>query len=621
MIVHNLFNSALFIAENNLNVPKNDYTTVRRLTPYGNFLNYLEKGQIKKVDVLRKENLIQAEFADPNVGNRLQTLTTEMPPSDNIAELFSLTSKLENAKVDFAMIDKKNTLDIVVENKEKIELIALIVLNLFLLEYSYGFLTMLSSQLGQKVFGAESETKERKLAEFQSIAGIDEAKGELTEVVEIIKTSESSDSYFRKLGARTPKGVLLIGPPGTGKTLLAKAVASEANMSFELLPGSQFVELFVGVGAGRVRDLFNRAKKKAPCVIFIDEIDAVGKKRGSGYGNDEREQTLNQLLIEMDGFESNKGIIVLAATNRVDVLDSALLRPGRFDRQVYVGLPDVKGRLEILKVHAKNKIFSPDISLDVIAKLTPNFAGADLENLLNESAILAARAKKTVIGRTEIQTALEKIITGLESGLLAEGKVKLLLAYHEIGHAIAATLLKNHEHVDKVTLVPRGNAKGLTWFQQEESESLLSREQLLARIIVALSGRAAEEVIFGKSELTTGANADLRQVKEIATSMVRRFGMSQLGPRSFDLRSKPSFLRPIYSEETLYKIDEQIQLIATTCYIQALNLIKANRIIISILVEKLIKFETIDGESFRSIVNDFTPIPSNADYSYVYDKK
>lgn len=345
---------------------------------------------------------------------------------------------------------------------------------------------------------------------FDDVAGVDEAKQDFVEIVDFLKRPER----FTAVGARIPKGCLLVGPPGTGKTLLAKAIAGEAGVPFFSISGSEFVEMFVGVGASRVRDLFKKAKENAPCLVFVDEIDAVGRVRGTGIGggNDEREQTLNQLLTEMDGFEGNTGIIVIAATNRADILDPALLRPGRFDRQVSVDVPDVKGRQEILGVHARNKKLSQDVELEDIALRTPGFSGADLANLLNEAAILAGRRNLKEVSQKEIDDAVDRIVAGMEGRPLTDSKAKSLIAYHEVGHAICGTLTPGHDPVQKVTLIPRGQARGLTWFRPNEDMTLVSKQQLFARIVGALGGRAAEEVVFGEAEVTTGASGDLQQV-------------------------------------------------------------------------------------------------------------
>ncbi len=454
---------------------------------------------------------------------------------------------------------------------------------------------------------------------FDDVAGIEEAKEELQEVVTFLKKPER----FTAVGARIPKGVLLVGPPGTGKTLLAKAIAGEAGVPFFSISGSEFVEMFVGVGASRVRDLFKKAKENAPCIIFIDEIDAVGRQRGAGIGggNDEREQTLNQLLTEMDGFEGNTGIIIIAATNRPDVLDSALLRPGRFDRQVMVDPPDMKGRLEVLKVHARNKKLAQEVSLEAIARRTPGFTGADLANLLNEAAILTARRRKEAITMLEIDDAVDRVVAGMEGTPLVDSKSKRLIAYHEIGHAIIGTLVKHHDPVQKVTLVPRGQARGLTWFTPGEDQSLISRAQILARITGALGGRAAEEVIFGDAEVTTGAGNDLQQVTAMARQMVTRFGMSDLGPVSLESQTGEVFLgrdwmmRSEYSEEIASRIDAQVRSIVEHCYDEARRLIRENRAVIDRLVDLLIERETIDGEEFRQIVAEYTDIPEKEQYT------
>ncbi|MBW4618661.1 MAG: ATP-dependent zinc metalloprotease FtsH [Cyanosarcina radialis HA8281-LM2] len=445
---------------------------------------------------------------------------------------------------------------------------------------------------------------------FEDVAGIEEAKEELQEVVTFLKQPEK----FTAVGARIPKGVLLVGSPGTGKTLLAKAISGEAGVPFFSISGSEFVEMFVGVGASRVRDLFKKAKENAPCLIFIDEIDAVGRQRGAGIGggNDEREQTLNQLLTEMDGFEGNTGIIIIAATNRPDVLDSALLRPGRFDRQIMVDVPDIKGRLGILEVHARNKKLEPEVSLEAIARRTPGFTGADLANLLNEAAILTARRRKEAIGMLEINDAVDRVVAGMEGTPLVDGKSKRLIAYHEIGHALVGTLIPAHDPVQKVTLIPRGQAQGLTWFTPDEEQGLVSRGQLLARISGLLGGRAAEEIIFGDAEITTGAGNDLEKVTYLARMMVTRFGMSDLGPVSLESDSGEVFLgrdwqaRSEYSEEIASRIDDRVRSIVQHCYDIARELIQEHRDLVDTLVELLLEKETIEGDLFRQLVTEST---------------
>ncbi|MGD1851917.1 MAG: ATP-dependent zinc metalloprotease FtsH2, partial [Cyanophyceae cyanobacterium] len=449
---------------------------------------------------------------------------------------------------------------------------------------------------------------------FDDVAGVDEAKEELEEVVTFLRKPER----FTASGARIPKGGLLVVPPGTGKTLLAKAIAGEAGVPFFSISGSEFVEMFVGVGASRVRDLFKKAKENAPCIIFIDEIDAVGRQRGAGIGggNDEREQTLNQLLTEMDGFEGNTGIIIIAATNRPDVLDSALLRPGRFDRQVTVEAPDVKGRRSVLEVHARNKKLAEEVSLEAIARRTPGFTGADLANLLNEAAILTARRRKEAIEMVEIDDAVDRVIAGMEGTTMVDSKSKRLVAYHEVGHAIVGTLLKDHDPVQKVTLIPRGQARGLTWFTPSEDQMLVSRSQLLARICGALGGRAAEQIVFGDSEITTGASNDLQQVTNMARQMVTRFGMSDLGPLSLESQGGEVFLgrdlgasRSEYSEKVAARIDTQVRAISEACYQDTLKLVEDNREVVDRLVDLLVDRETIDGEEFRQIVAEYAEVP------------
>ncbi|KAH9287825.1 hypothetical protein KI387_031942 [Taxus chinensis] len=449
---------------------------------------------------------------------------------------------------------------------------------------------------------------------FEDVAGVDEAKQDFMEIVEFLKRPEK----FTAVGARIPKGVLLVGPPGTGKTLLAKAIAGEAGVPFLSISGSEFIEMFVGVGASRVRDLFKKAKENAPCIIFIDELDSVGRQRGTGIGggNDEREQTLNQLLTEMDGFQGNTGVIVIAATNRVDVLDAALLRPGRFDRQVTIDVPDVNGRKAILKVHASNKKLGEDVLLDVVAMRTPGFSGADLANLLNEAAILAGRRGKQSISGKEIDDAIDRIVAGMEGTTMTDGKSKSLVAYHEVGHAICATMTPGHDPVQKVTLVPRGQARGLTWFLPGEDTSLISKQQVFARIVGALGGRAAEEIIFGEPEVTSGAANDLQQATQITRQMVTRFGMSEIGPWALldpVVQSSNVVLRMMarnsMSEKLAEDIDNAVKGISKNAYEIAKNHIRSNRAAMDKIVEILLEQETLSGDEFRAILSEFTEIP------------
>ncbi|MBG1268880.1 ATP-dependent zinc metalloprotease FtsH3 [Nostoc sp. WHI] len=452
---------------------------------------------------------------------------------------------------------------------------------------------------------------------FGDVAGIDQAKLELNEVVDFLKNADR----FTAVGAKIPKGVLLVGPPGTGKTLLARAVAGEAGVPFFSISGSEFVEMFVGVGASRVRDLFEQAKTNAPCIVFIDEIDAVGRQRGAGLGggNDEREQTLNQLLTEMDGFEGNTGIIIIAATNRPDVLDAALLRPGRFDRQVVVDRPDYAGRSEILKVHARGKTLAKDVDLDKIARRTPGFTGADLSNLLNEAAILAARRNLTEISMDEINDAIDRVLAGPEKkDRVMSEKRKTLVAYHEAGHALVGALMPDYDPVQKISIIPRGRAGGLTWFTPSEDRmdtGLYSRAYLENQMAVALGGRISEELVFGEEEVTTGASNDLQQVARVARQMITRFGMSdRLGPVALGRQQGNMFLgRDImserdFSEETAAAIDEEVRKLVDVAYTRAKEVLVRNRHILDEIAQMLVDKETVDAEELQEILsnNDVT---------------
>jgi cell division protease FtsH len=446
---------------------------------------------------------------------------------------------------------------------------------------------------------------------FGDVAGIEGAKLELAEVVDFLKNADR----FTAIGAKIPKGVLLVGPPGTGKTLLARAVAGEAGVPFFSISGSEFVEMFVGVGASRVRDLFEQAKANAPCIVFIDEIDAVGRQRGAGLGggNDEREQTLNQLLTEMDGFEGNTGIIIIAATNRPDVLDAALLRPGRFDRQVVVDRPDYAGRKEILNVHARGKTLARDVDLDKIARRTPGFTGADLANLLNEAAILAARRNLTEISMDEVNDAIDRVLAGPEKkNRVMSEKRKTLVAYHEAGHALVGALMPDYDPVQKISIIPRGRAGGLTWFTPSEDRmesGLYSRSYLQNQMAVALGGRLAEEIVFGEEEVTTGASNDLQQVARVARQMVTRFGMSdRLGPVALGRQNGNVFLgRDIasdrdFSDETAAAIDEEVRNLVEQAYRRAKEVLINNRVILDRLAQMLVEKETVDAEELQNVL-------------------
>ena len=451
-----------------------------------------------------------------------------------------------------------------------------------------------------------SNDNDKKL--FKDVAGLKEEKEEVEELIDFLKNPKK----FEKMGARIPKGVLLVGPPGTGKTLLAKAIAGEANVPFFFISGSDFVELFVGVGASRVRDMFKEAKRNAPCLIFIDEIDAVGRQRGTGLGggHDEREQTLNQLLTEMDGFGENEGIIIIAATNRPDVLDPALLRPGRFDRQVTVSLPDAAEREAILKVHAKNKVLGKDIKLNNLSQRTPGFSGADLENLLNEAALLAVRRNKNVITMEEIDEATDRDLLGpAKTTRKITDKEKKLVSLHEAGHAVIGLKLKDAQEVHKITIIPRGMAGGYTMMlPKEEKISVLTKDELLAQITGLLGGRVSEEMFL--NEISTGASDDFKKATRIARSMVTEYGMSELGPVQYEEKSEGVFLGRDYnkvknfSDQVALEIDEQVRKIIEECYENAKKIIKENKDLIFALSDALMQYETITKEQIEAIVNN-----------------
>jgi cell division protease FtsH len=597
---------------NQAQLNKNDISS--RMT-YGRFLEYLEMGWVKQVDLYDNSRNALVQASSPELGNRPQTIRVEIPVG-----AAQLIQKLKEYNIDFDAhpAEQKNLLLTIASN--------LLLPLLFITGLIYFFQNSenFGGGSGQSPLTLRKSTARfEKIADtgvrFKDIAGIDEAKAEFEEIVSFLKEPER----YIIVGAKIPKGILLVGPPGTGKTLLAKAIASEADVPFFSVAGSEFVEMFIGIGAARVRDLFKKASEKAPCIVFIDEIDAVGRQRGAGVGggNDEREQTLNQLLTEMDGFKENKGVIVVGATNRVDILDAALLRPGRFDRQVTVNLPDRRGRIKILLVHAKNKRLSKDASLVQLASRTAGFSGADLANVLNEAAILATRYKKETISQNEINEAIDRIIGGIAGTPMDDSKNKRLIAYHEVGHAIAGTVLQSHDEVEKITITPRGAAKGLTWFTPDEDQSLISRSALLARIIGTLGGRAAEQVIFGDPEVTTGASNDLQQVTNLARQMVTRFGMSTIGPIALEEESNDQvFLggginqNSEYRESMANRIDDEVCKIINYCEQKALQIIVDNRVIIDLIVEKLIESETMEGNEFRELLGSYTILPYKNEY-------
>ena len=561
---------------------------------YSRLLEFIDDGSAKRVDFYDQG---KTAVALVQVGEREQQLVCDLPGATT-----GLLNKLQakNVQIEVHTPEKPN---------QAMNVLGDIAFPLLLI----GGLLFLRSQGGAGggmpgMPGMQSKAKIQVQPEtgvkFSDVAGVDEAKEELTEIVDFLKNPER----FVKVGAKIPKGCLLTGPPGTGKTLMAKALAGESGVPFIQSSASEFIEMFVGVGASRVRDIFKQAKEKAPCIVFIDEIDAIGRQRGAGMGggNDEREQTLNQILTEMDGFEGNTGVIVVAATNRADILDSALLRPGRFDRRVEVGLPDVKGREQILKVHIANKKLDGEITLTEVAQRTAGFSGADLENLMNESAILTARRNKPAITLLEIQDATDRVIAGLQGRALNDNSSKKLIAYHEAGHALVGTLLPYHDPVNKVTLVPRGQAKGLTWFTPNEDQSLISAATLNARIAGALGGRAAEHIVFGPNQVTTGAGGDLQQVERMARGMVTQFGMSDVGYLSID---QGGMMGPSYSADLGAAIDDAIKQISDDGYLVALNIMKDNRDCLDRITDELMQVETLSGDRLREIVAEYTPIP------------
>ncbi|MEM8677603.1 MAG: ATP-dependent zinc metalloprotease FtsH [Cyanobacteria bacterium P01_G01_bin.67] len=569
---------------------------------YSEFLEKLDEEQVVKVEI-------------DETTNKASVVLKGQSQNDSPREVLlfernqDLIPKIRAKQVDFSIkssVDHSTTVGI---------LLNLLVI-LVLLSGLIMILRRSANASGQALNFGRSKAKFQMEAktgiQFDDVAGIEEAKEELQEVVTFLKEPEK----FTAVGAKIPRGVLLVGPPGTGKTLLAKAISGEAGVPFFSISGSEFVEMFVGVGASRVRDLFKKAKENAPCLVFIDEIDAVGRQRGAGIGggNDEREQTLNQLLTEMDGFEGNSGIIVIAATNRPDVLDKALMRPGRFDRQVIVDYPDLQGRLGILEVHARGKKIAPEVSLETIARRTPGFSGADLANLLNEAAILTARRHKEAVTMLEINDAVDRIVAGMEGVPLVDSKAKKLIAYHEIGHAIVASMIPGHDPVEKVTIIPRGGAGGLTWFTPDEEIGLESKAKILAQITSTLGGRAAEEVVFGKDEVTDGARHDIEVVTSMARKMVTKFGMSDLGVLALEGQDQPVFLggdsgsKNEYSEEVASQIDIRIRNIAFDCLNKARNIISDNRLAIDRIVDILVEQETIDGKKFRELLAEFSPV-------------
>ncbi|MGB7247473.1 MAG: ATP-dependent zinc metalloprotease FtsH3 [Phormidesmis sp.] len=565
---------------------------------YSRFIDEVQQGRIENVVVSSDKS--QARFASPDGAGRV---VVNLPQDPGLVDI------LTTNKVDISVQPTQDESALVRVFSALIIPVLLLVALFFLFRRAQNGPGSQAMNFGKSKARVQMEPQTQ--VTFGDVAGIDQAKLELAEVVDFLKNADR----FTAIGAKIPKGVLLVGPPGTGKTLLAKAVAGEAGVPFFSISGSEFVEMFVGVGASRVRDLFEQAKSNAPCIVFIDEIDAVGRQRGAGLGggNDEREQTLNQLLTEMDGFEGNTGIILIAATNRPDVLDAALLRPGRFDRQVVVDRPDYAGRLEILNVHSRGKTFSKDVDLEKIARRTPGFTGADLSNLLNEAAILAARRNLTEIAMDEVNDAIDRVLAGPEKkDRVMSEKRKTLVAYHEAGHALVGALMPDYDPVQKISIIPRGRAGGLTWFtpSEERLESgLYSRSYLQNQMAVALGGRLAEEIVFGDEEVTTGASNDLQQVARVARQMVTRFGMSdKLGPVALGRQQGNPFLgRDIsserdFSEKTAASIDSEVRSLVDQAYDRCKTVLVENRHILDKLAEMLVDKETVDSEELQNLL-------------------
>lgn len=572
---------------------------------YNEFATYLEEGKIEELTVT------------PRSGSGVYELVGKLEDYD-VNETFELIVPLSDSVIENILnVSEQQNLNVVTKgdpsNSSWLVILVNIVPTLVIIGLSLYLINKLMGNAkggGTFDFGkSRAKINQESTTTFKNVAGLKEEKEEVSELIDFLKNPKK----FQKLGARIPKGVLLVGPPGTGKTLLARAVAGEAKVPFYYISGSDFVELFVGVGASRVRDMFKEAKQNAPCLIFIDEIDAVGRQRGTGLGggHDEREQTLNQLLTEMDGFGSNEGIIIIAATNRPDVLDPALLRPGRFDRQVTVNLPDVKEREAILEVHAKNKVLDENVNLKRIAERTPGYSGADLENMLNEAALLAVRRNKLSIGMDEIDEAGDRVLMGpAKTSRKVTDFEKKVVCFHEAGHAVIGIELPNGEEVHKITIIPRGMAGGYTqMLPKEERTMVMTKDELLDRITSLLAGRVSEELFL--NEMSTGASDDFKKATRIARSMVTEYGMSDLGPVQFEHRSEEVFLGRDYTKSRNYsdtvalEIDQEVRKIIDVCYKRAKDIIQKNKDLVNLLSETLMSKETLTKEEIEDIVNNY----------------
>ncbi|MEJ5166414.1 MAG: ATP-dependent zinc metalloprotease FtsH, partial [Thermoanaerobaculia bacterium] len=565
---------------------------------FSNFLETVKEGKVAEVEIKGAE--IVGNYKDKkNPNRRYPDFKTYAPPYEKLVDI--LTEN--NVSIKVKEVKESTWLTILISWGPFILLIVLWI----------GFMRQIQSGGNKALSFGKSRAKvispSQVKTTFKDVAGVDEAKEELLEIIEFLKDPKK----FQKLGGRIPKGVLLVGPPGTGKTLLAKAIAGEAGVPFISISGSEFVEMFVGVGASRVRDLFDLGEKNAPSIIFIDEIDAVGRHRGAGLGggHDEREQTLNQLLVEMDGFDSNEGLIIMAATNRPDILDPALLRPGRFDRRIVINRPDLKGRYEILKVHTKKIPLKEDVKLEVIARSTPGFSGADLANLVNEAALIAARRKKEQVDMEDFEYAKDKVLMGIERrSMIISDEEKRTTAYHEAGHALVSAMLKEADPIHKVTIIPRGMALGVTQQLPVDDRYTYSKDYLLAQISVMMGGRTAEELFLNK--ISTGAGNDLATATELARKMVCDWGMSDLGPVTFGSGSEEIFLgkdlvrHQNYSESTAIKIDEEISKIINFCYGRAKEILMKNSNILQKIATILLEREVLEGEEIYKIIEEET---------------